>query len=445
MLATSENLQQLHADHVLTPWSIQKASHPPMIVRAQGVYYEDADGKRYLDLSSGLIAVNLGHGHPAVVKAIQDQAAKLCYAPPSFANDVRAELAKELSTLSPWDEGARSFFTTSGADANEDAIKMARMRSGRLKILTAYRSFHGSTIGASTLTGENRRWAAEPGIPGIVHFFSPYPYRSPFHTDDAHEESKRALEHLELILMHEDPTRVAAIMIEPVVGSNGVIVYPAGYLEGVRRLCDRHGILLIFDEVMTGFGRVGAAFAAQRFGVAPDMITFAKGVTSAYIPLGGVLVRESLAAHFDSNMLWCGHTYAGHPLAMAAALAALRAYRDEHLFERANQIETWLRDALGTLKQKHAIIGDVRGVGAMFAIELVKDRKSKEPLVPWHGAAAAVMKNFFSGLLRRGVYAFGRFNVIMVAPPLIIHKSELDAGIAALDETLAEIATVSAS
>lgn len=439
MLVSAESLRELHSRHVLTPWSVQKASDPPMIVRAEGVYYEDAAGKRYLDLSSGLIAVNLGHGHSRVVAAIQQQAARLCYAPPSLGNDVRAELAHELSSISPWPEGARAFFTTSGADANEDAIKIARMRTGRLKVLTAYRSFHGSTLGASTLTGENRRWAAEPGMPGVVRFFAPFPYRSPFHASDLAEETRRALEHVELVLLHEDPARVAAIMLEPVVGSNGVIVYPPGYLQGLRQICECHGILLIFDEVMTGFGRVGAPFAAQRFGVAPDMITMAKGVTSAYVPLGGVLVRESLATHFDTTMLWCGHTYAGHPLAMAAGLAAVRAYADEQLFDRALQLETWLRPGLEALQAKHTIIGDVRGIGAMFAIELVKDRTSKEPLAPWHGPASPVMKEFFSQLLHRGVYAFGRFNTVMIAPPLIIQKSELDEGLAALDAALSGI------
>jgi taurine---2-oxoglutarate transaminase len=439
MLTTTKNLRQLHADRVLTPWTMQKAGAPPMVVRGEGVYLEDSDGKRYLDLSSGLVAVNLGHGHPTVVKAIADQAARLCYAPPSFGNDTRAQLAADLSALSPWPEGARSFFTTSGADANEDAVKMARARSGRFKVLAAYRSFHGSTIGASSLTGENRRWAAEPGIPGVVHFFAPYPYRSPFNTEDPQEETRRALEHLELVLLHEDPSRVAALLIEPVVGSNGVVIFPPGYLAGVRSICDRHGIELIFDEVMTGFGRVGAAFAAQRFGVQPDMITFAKGVTSAYVPLGGVLVRESLAAHFDSNVLWCGHTYAGHPLAMAAGLATLKAYRDERLFERANLVEAWLRDGLERIRARHAIVGDVRGVGAMFAIELVKDRAGKEPLVPWHGAAAKPLKDLLARLLERGVYAFGRFNIIMITPPLIIEKAELEEGLAALDASLAEV------
>jgi taurine--2-oxoglutarate transaminase len=440
MLFTTQGLRQLHAEHVLTPWSLQ-TGNPPMIVRGDGVYLEDAEGKRYLDFSSGLIAVNLGHGHPHVVKAIAEQAARLCYAPPSFANDTRAKLAAELAALSPWQEGARAFFTTSGTDANEDALKMARMRSGRFKMLSAYRSFHGSTFGASTLTGENRRWAAEPGIPGVVHFFAPYPYRSPFATDDPTHETKRALEHLELILLHEDPTRVAALLIEPVVGSNGVIVYPPGYLQGLRDICDRHGIILIFDEVMTGFGRVGAAFAAQRFAVQPDMVTFAKGVTAAYVPLGGVLVRESIASFFDTNVLWCGHTYAGHPLAMAAGLAAIEAYRDEKLFERASEIETWLRDGLQEIQRRHAIVGDVRGIGAMFAVELVRNRKTKEPLAPWHAPVAQVMKDFNARMLGRGVYAFSRFNIVMIAPPLVIDKSEVHAGLQALDESLTDIET----
>ena len=440
MLMTADNLRELHAQHVLTPWSVQRASDPPMIVRGEGSYLEDADGKRYLDLSSGLIAVNLGHGYAPVVKAIQDQAARLCYAPPSFGNDARAQLAAELSKIAPWPDGARSFFTTSGADANEDAIKMARMLTNRFKVLTAYRSFHGSTIGASSLTGENRRWAAEPGIPGIVRFFAPYPYRSPFNTSDPAEETRRALQHVELILLHEDPARVAALMIEPVVGSNGVIVYPPDYLLALRELCGRHGILLIFDEVMTAFGRVGAAFAAERFDVTPDMITFAKGVTSAYVPLGGVLVRESLASYFDKNVLWCGHTYAGHPLAVAAGLAALRAYESDGLFSRARQIEAWLRDGLGGLQRRHAVIGDVRGVGAMFGVELVKDGRSKEPLAPWHGPPAPLMKELLGNLLERGVYAFGRYNILMIAPPLTIHKSELDAGLDMLGSALAHIA-----
>lgn len=438
-MLTSQDLQKTHARFVLTPWSAQRTLNPPVIVRGEGVYIYDADGKRYLDLCAGLIAVNLGHGHPKVVRAIAEQAARLCYAPTTLFCDVRAQLAEELAALSPWNDGARVFFTTGGGEANEDATKMARMVTGRQKVLAAYRSFHGSAPGAGSLTGEDRRWPVEPGIPGVVHFFTPYPYRSPFHAKDPKEEVRRALDHLELVLTHEGPSRVAAIILEPVVGTNGAIVYPDGYLAGVREICNRHGILLVFDEVMTGFGRVGASFAAERFGVAPDLLSFAKGVASAYIPLGGVLVRESVASHFDRNVLWCGHTYSGHPLAMAAGLAAVRAYREEKIFERVGQIEQWLRQGLSELARKHVVIGDVRGVGALFALELVKDRETKEPLVPMYAPGPALMPELVADLRRRGVYAFGRYNVLLVTPPLVIEKSELDEGIAALDGALAEL------
>lgn len=433
------SLVSAHARHVLTPWSRQGASDAPMIVRGEGSYLYDAESRRYLDLSSGLVCVNLGHGHPRVVQAIRDQAGRLCYAPPALGHDVRAELAAELSRIAPWPQGARVFFTTAGAEANEDAVKLVRMLTRRPKVLTAYRSFHGSTIGASTLTGEDRRWAAEPGIPGVVHFFAPYPYRSPFHTDDPAVEVRRALDHLELVLLHEDPTRVAAIMLEPVVGSNGVIVYPDGYLAGVRDICSRHGILLVFDEVMTGFGRTGAAFAAQRFGVTPDVITFAKGVTSAYVPLGGVLLSETLARRFDDEVMWVGHTYSGHPLAMAAGLAALRAYGEEGLFDRARTIEPWLREGLAALAGC-PLVGDVRGVGAMFGLELVSDRADRRPLVPWHGQGGGAMKALFAGLRRRGVYAFGKFNIVVIAPPLTIDREDLERGLDAVGDALTELA-----
>lgn len=422
---------------VLTPWSVQGPQNMPAIERAEGVYLYDADGKRYLDLCAGLVAVNLGHGNARVAEAIAVQAQRLCYASPQFPNEQRSLLAERLSALSPWEEGARVFFTTGGGEANEDAVKMARTITGRHKILTAYRSFHGSAPGAGTLTGESRRWPNEPGIPGVARFFAPYPYRSPFYTDDPAIETQRALEHLETILTYEDPARIAAVLIEPVVGTNGAIVYPPGYLEGLRELCTRHSIVLIFDEVMCGFGRTGAAFASQRFGVAPDMITFAKGVTSAYVPLGGVLVRESLAQTFDTVALPCGHTFSGHPLAMAAANAALEEYERLGLFERALTIEAWLREELAALRQRAPTVGDVRGVGAFFAIELVKDRETKEPVVPWQGRDAGPLPKLLAALRDRGVYAFGRYNVMLITPPLTIERDELHDGISALAEVLA--------
>src|SRR5690606_7167228 len=304
--------------HVLTPWSKQSAVDTPTITRGQGSYLYDESGKRYLDLSAGLVAVNLGHGHPAVVDAIKRQAEKLLYAAPSLVNDVRSEFAALLSEVSPWDEGCRVFFTTNGGEGNEDAVKMARMITGRHKVMVAYRSFHGSAPGAGSLTGEDRRWTNQPGMPGAVRLDTTYPSYSAFSSDDPAEEGRRALQHLEDVITFEGATNIAALVIEPVVGSNGVIVYPDGYLKVVRDITARPGIVLVFDEVMTGFGRTGDTFAAQRFGVVPDMIVFAKGVASAYVPLGGVMVRESLAQHFDDNVLICGHTYSCHPLGMAA-------------------------------------------------------------------------------------------------------------------------------
>ena len=422
---------------VLTPWSLQSALNMPSMDRAEGVYLYDSEGKRYLDLSAGLVAVNLGHGNAHVAEAIAAQAQRLCYASPQFFNDERSRLAERLSALAPWEEGARTFFTTGGGEANEDALKMARAITGRHKVLTAYRSFHGSAPGAGTLTGESRRWPNEPGIPGVVRFFAPYPYRSPFHTADPALEAARALEHLELILTYEDPSRVAALLIEPVVGTNGAIVYPKGYLQGLRELCTRHGIILIFDEVMCGFGRTGAPFAAQRFGVTPDMITFAKAVTSAYVPLGGVLVRESLAQTFDTIPLPCGHTFSGHPLAMAAANAALDEYDRQDLFNRTLTIETWLRDGLAQVMEQSPIVGDARGIGAFFAIELVADRATREPIVAWQGRDAGPLPKLLAGLRDRGVYAFGRYNVLLITPPLTIEREELNEGLSALGEVLA--------
>ncbi len=427
------------ARNVLAPWSKQSAVNTPTIVRGEGSWLFDDTGKRYLDLSAGLVAVNMGHAHPRIVKAIADQAARVAYVPPSLVNDTRNQLADLLSEISPWEEGARTFFTTGGGEANEDAVKMARMITGRTKVLTSYRSFHGSAPGAGSMTGEDRRWANEPGIAGVVHFFAPYSYNSPFFTDDAAEESARALQHLEQVLMFEGPQNVAALVIEPLVGSNGVISYPEGYLRGLREITARHGIVLVFDEVMTGFGRLGDWFAASAFGVAPDMITFAKGVASAYVPLGGVLVREELAAHFDDVALMCGHTYAGHPLAMAAGLANLQAMRDEGVVNRALVLEPLLRAGLEDIASRHKIIGDVRGVGAMFGIEFVRDRDTREPLVPWYAGNNTPVAQLTAALRDEGVYAFGRYNVMLITPPLVIKEDELEFGLQGLERALAKV------
>lgn len=440
MLAASD-VVALHQAHVLTPWIAQRGHATPIIDRGEGRHLVDRDGKRYFDLASGLVATNLGHGHPTVVAAMREQAGELCFAAPALFNTKRAELAAELSRLSPWAEGARAFFTTGGAEANDDVVRMARAITGRHKILAAYRSFHGSTGTAIALTGEDRRWGGEGGgASGIVRFFAPFPYRSPFFATSPEEEVDRAIAHLERVLLHEDPARVAAVLIEPVVGSNGVIVYPDGYLKRLRALTEAHGILLVFDEVMTAFGRLGAPFGSTRLGVAPDMLTFAKGVTSAYVPLGGVLLRESLARHFDDRALPCGHTYAGHAFAVATGLACMRAYAEERLFEAQRPLESWLADGVARLKERHAIVGDVRGVGSFFGVELVRDRETREPVVPWHSGGLGAMKTLYADLRARGVIAAGRYNFLLVAPPLTSTEEEIAAAFSALDEALASFA-----
>lgn len=425
---------------VLVPWAVQGGLNPPVITRAQGCYFFDQGGKQYLDLTSGYVAVSLGHGHPKVVKAIQDQAERLCWVASSYFNDVRAEYAELLNRISPWEEGLRVHFACGGAEANDDAVKIARLVTHRPKVLTAYRSYHGSTIGGSALTGVDRWRDPFPNLPGMVKFFAPNPYRSPFFTADAAEETERALHHLEQVLSHEGARNVAAILMEPITGSSGLVVYPEGYLQGVRRLCDQHGILLIFDEIMTGFGRAGAAFAATRLGVLPDLISFAKGASSSYTPLGGVMVRESVAKYFDEELFDVGHTHAGHVLAVAGGIAALKVYLEEGLFERALEIEGWLREGLQELQGAHPVVGDVRGMGAHFGIELVKDRTTREPLVQWHHPGGSTpMRAFYGELMKRGVHAYGRYNVVLVTPPLVIARSELAQGLEALDGALSAL------
>jgi taurine---2-oxoglutarate transaminase len=449
MIASGDALAAKHARYVLTPWFAKQGElRMPVIVRGEGIYLYDADGNRYADLTCGLVATNLGHGYPSVLAAMHEQIDRLCFSPPSWFNDARAELAEELIRIAPWgDEGGRVFFTVGGASANEDAIKFVRTITGRAKVLTQYRSFHGSGTGSATLTGENRRWFNEPinTMPGVVRFWGPYPYRSPFFTTDPAEETQRALAHIEDTILAENPAQVAAILIEPVVGSNGVIVYPEGYLAGLRALCDRYGILLIFDEVMTGFGRTGAAFGGERFGVVPDLITFAKGVTSAYVPCGGVILREKFAATFDERTVGAGHTYSGLPLAMATGVACLRAYREDGIFARAAQLEPKLRAGLERVRAKHEIVGEVRGTGAFFAVEFVSDRVKRTPLVPWQGASQGPMPALFAGLKKRGAYAFGRYNVLHVAPPLTIDDAQIDEAIEAIDGAVGELAAAYAA
>jgi taurine--2-oxoglutarate transaminase len=429
----------LTREHVLIPWEAQGGPAPPVIDHAEGCYLYLADGRRILDFSSGLVNVNIGHGHPRVVDAISRQAGRLTFVNPSFSTDVRARLAQMLTRVSPGQAMLKTFFTNGGAEANENAVKIARLYTGRQKVLTSYRGYHGATYGAITLSGDPRRWPVEPGIPGVIHFLTPYPYRSPFAVS-GDREADAALAHLEHVLMYEGPEHVAAILIETIVGGSGLIVPPDGYLEGVRKICDRHGILLIFDEVMAGFGRTGAWFACEHWNVVPDMIAFAKGVTSGYVPLGGVMVSAPIAAYFDDHVLWAGLTYSGHALACAAGCANLAVIEDEGLVDRARRMGQVLGDRLRRLADRHPVVGDVRGKGLFWGVELVKDRATREPVAPFSRSGPSPMKGLLKRAFDLGANLIGRYNIFVVAPPLVISEAQIEEGVRAIDGALAGIA-----
>ncbi|GAA1514070.1 aspartate aminotransferase family protein [Dactylosporangium maewongense] len=424
--------------HVFHSWSAQRALDPVVVTGGLGSTFWDAAGTRYLDFSSQLVNLNLGHQHPRVVAAIQEQAALLCTVAPSFANPARSEAARLIAEVAPGDL-SHVFFTNGGTEANEHAVKMARLTTGRHKILAAYRSYHGATTGSITLTGDPRRWANEPAMPGVVRFFGPYPYRSSFHADSPEQETQRALQHLEEVFMFEGPGTIAAVVLETVVGTNGILVPPPGYLAGVRELCDRHGALLICDEVMSGFGRCGEWFAVDRWGVVPDLITFAKGVNSGYVPLGGVVLGDKVYDTFAERPFPGGLTYSGHPLACAAAVATIEVMRDERIPERVKDLgERVVAPRLEKLRDRHPSVGEVRGLGLFWAIELVRDRDTREMLVPYNasGAAAKPMADVVAACKARGVWPFTHFNRLHVVPPLVVTEEELLQGIDAIDDAL---------
>jgi taurine--2-oxoglutarate transaminase len=424
--------------HVFHSWSAQATLNPVDVVRAEGRHFWDSDGTRYLDFSSQLVNVNIGHQHPRLVAAIQEQAAKLCTIAPSFANDARSEAARLIAELAPGDLNM-VFFTNGGAEAAENAVRMARLHTGRHKILTTYRSYHGSTQGAIALTGDPRRWPNETGASGAVKFWGPYPYRSAFHSSNEQEECQRALQHLEDVLTVEGPHTVAMIAIESVVGTNGILVPPDGYLQGVRDLCDRHGIVMMCDEVMAGFGRCGEWFAVDKWKVAPDLICFAKGVNSGYVPLGGVIISQRIADSFAQRQYPGGLTYSGHPLACAAAVASIGIFKDERIIENARSIGT---DVIGpelrAIKDRHPSVGDVRGLGVFWAIELVRHRETRAPLVPFNaaGADAKPMADLVAACKQRGLWPFVHFNRMHVVPPCTITPDEAREGLAIIDEVL---------
>ena len=417
--------------HVFHSWSAQGALNPVVIAGASGSRIWDDKGTVWLDFASQLVNVNIGHQHPRMVEAIQRQAARLCTIAPSFANDVRSEAARLISERAPGDLN-RVFFTNGGAEAVENAIRMAKAHTGRLKVLSAYRSYHGSTVGAISLTGEPRRLDNEPGLPGVVKFFGPYPYRSPFHSADASQECERALGHLRDVVLGEGADRVAAIVLESVVGTNGILVPPDGYLARVRALCDEFGIMMICDEVMAGFGRCGEWFAVNNWGVTPDLITFAKGVNSGYVPLGGVCISDVVAETFDSRVFQGGLTYSGHPLACAAAVESIHIMEDEGVLAHARRLGfEVIGPALADMAEQRGAVGEVRGLGAFWAIELVADRESKAP------RAAEDMQRVAAHCKANGVWPFVAGNRVHVVPPCNTDLNDAQTGLAVIDEALA--------
>ncbi|OLZ66482.1 aspartate aminotransferase family protein [Streptomyces amritsarensis] len=424
--------------HVFHSWSAQALIDPLAVAGAEGSYFWDYEGKRYLDFSSQLVNTNIGHQHPKVVAAIQEQAARLCTLAPGFAVDVRSEAARLIAERTPGDLD-KIFFTNGGAEAVENAVRMARLHTGRAKVLSTYRSYHGATAAAINLTGDPRRWPSDTAAAGVVHFWGPYLYRSAFHASTEAEECERALAHLADTIAFEGPQSIAAIILESVPGTAGIMVPPAGYLAGVRELCDRHGIVFILDEVMAGFGRTGAWFAADHWDVTPDLITFAKGVNSGYVPLGGVAISAAVAETFATRPYPGGLTYSGHPLACAAAVATINTMEEEGVVEHAAHLgENVIGPALAELAERHPSVGEVRGLGAFWALELVRDKETREPLVPYNAAGAdnAPMAEFAAACKASGLWPFVNMNRTHVVPACTISEAEAKEGLALLDEAL---------
>jgi taurine--2-oxoglutarate transaminase len=435
-LPDARRTHELDRAHVFHSWSAQRALDPMVITRAQGSHVWDGDGRRYLDLSSQLVNTNIGHQHPRVVAAVQEQAARLCTIAPQHANDARSEAARLIAEVVPGDDLDRVFFTNGGAEAIEHAVRMARLHTGRPKVLAAYRSYHGGTQTAINLTGDPRRWPNDTASAGVVRFSGPFLYRSAFHAVTREQECERALEHLEQVVAFEGPGTIAALLLESIPGTAGIMPPPPGYLAGVRDLCDRHGIVWIADEVMCGFGRAGRWFGYGGHGAVPDLVTIAKGVTSGYVPLGGVVLSSRIADTFADRPYPGGLTYSGHPLACATAVATIRTMQDEGIVENAELIgREHLGPALHALAERHVSVGEVRGSGVFWCVELVRDRRTREPLAPYGGSSPA-MAAVLAELKRQGVLPFANMNRLHVVPPCTVTPGEVAEGIAALDAAL---------
>jgi len=427
-------------EHVFWTWSAQAKVNPIPVKRAEGVYIWDVNDKRYLDFNSMTMCVNIGHGNQHVIEAMVKQTRELPYAAPGMLTEIRVQASKTVAEITPGGMLSKILFTLGGADANENAIKLARAFTGKYKILTRYRSYHGASAGAMALTGDPRRWAWEPNLMGgVVHFLDPYRYRSTFHRNDPGVSEAQFtldyLNHLEEIIQFEGPDTIAAILLESVTGTNGIIIPPEGYLQGVREICDRHGILLITDEVMSGFGRTGMWFAVDHWNVVPDLITMAKGLTSAYAPLGAVAMKPEIAAYFDDIPYQGGLTYTAHPVSLAAAVANIEVLRDKKIVEHAAQMGPALKRMLTDLGEEHPSVGDVRSIGMFGILELVKDRQTKEPMAPWNNSSPE-MRAFRQYCLDHGLFLYTHWHTVLIIPPLIMTEEQLAEGISVLDKAL---------
>jgi len=425
---TAEEISELCVRHTLYDWSAQAGLKPMAVESAKGVYFHTVDGKRFIDFNSQLMCVNAGHGDRRIIDAIKEQAEQLPYISPFMAHEPRARLGRKLAELLPGDID-KVLFTLGGADANENAIKIARTVTGRPKILARYRSYHGSTGTSVQATGDPRRWPNEFAI-GVVHVMDPY-----HGIQRGADSAEVALAQLEETIQLEGPQTIAAFILEPITGTNGILIPPDGYLQGVRELCDRFGIMMICDEVMTGFGRTGKWFAVDHWGVVPDLITLAKGLTSSYVPLGAVGMRPKVAAYFDDHVFYGGLTYNSHPLACAAALGAIQAYEEDDMVGNSARMGAVLQRHHKKLQERHPCVGATRSIGLFGAIELVRDRRTMEPLAPFNGTSPE-MKAIGQALLEAGLYTFVRWNTIMTIPPLCITEAQLDEGFEILDSAL---------
>lgn len=433
-----KEVADLDRSYVFHSWSAQAQISPLPVAGGEGSYFWDFDGNKYLDFSSQLVFTNIGHQHPKVISAIQEQAAVYTTVAPQHANEARGRAAQRITERAGAHHN-KVFFTNGGADGIENAIRLVRLHTNRHKVLSFYRSYHGNTGAAITSTGDPRRWPNEYSY-GHVHFFGPYLYRSAFWSQNEEEECKRALEHLEQVIIFEGPNTVAAILIESVVGTAGVLVPPVGYLEGVRALCDKYGIKWIADEVMSGFGRTGKWFAYQHSSVEPDLIVFAKGVNSGYVPLGGVVISDEIAATFNDRVFPGGLTYSGHPLATAAAVATIDVMAEEKMVENAAAIgENVIKPLLQELMAKHKVIGEVRGKGVFWALDLVTDRATRAPLAPY-GASSPAMNELVAACKKLGLFPFNNYNRMHICPPCNVTEAEIREGFAILDQAFASIA-----